>query len=352
MTMNTAEAEYATGPAGGPGRAGTLFTYASAVLSVAIVAGIGVWGTKMVLRDVSGVPVVRAEAGPMRVAPEQPGGAVALNTGLAVNAVAAVGGAEGPEDRVILAPGTADLEPEDLAVVPAVLPAGVEAAVAAAVAEVEGEAPAAGVVPASATLDEVTGVAEIASDGSLTTEDVLRLADEISAGAAPLAPLEEGPEAEVATSLAGSPATAPIQVIPASVPGVARSLRPAPRPADLPVVPVVAAAPATVATPAEAPAAAAGEPIPVLATPLPAGTRLVQLGAFDSADVARSEWARLSARFDDYFLGKTPVIQRAQSGGKTFYRLRAQGFADLSDARRFCAALVAEDAACIPVVIR
>ena len=49
---------------------------------------------------------------------------------------------------------------------------------------------------------------------------------------------------------------------------------------------------------------------------------------------------------------KRRVIEKATSGGRTFYRLRAEGFADLPDARRFCAALVAEKADCIPVVTR
>jgi len=45
-------------------------------------------------------------------------------------------------------------------------------------------------------------------------------------------------------------------------------------------------------------------------------------------------------------------VQSAVSGGRTFYSLRAAGFADISDARRFCAALSAEKADCIPVVAR
>jgi hypothetical protein len=43
------------------------------------------------------------------------------------------------------------------------------------------------------------------------------------------------------------------------------------------------------------------------------------------------------------------VIEAAQSGGRTFYRLRAHGFATDEDARRFCAALKAEETDCIPV---
>ena len=57
-------------------------------------------------------------------------------------------------------------------------------------------------------------------------------------------------------------------------------------------------------------------------------------------------------RFGDYLNGKDRIVQTAESGGRTFYRLRAHGFADLSDARRFCSALVAEGADCIPVVTR
>jgi hypothetical protein len=85
---------------------------------------------------------------------------------------------------------------------------------------------------------------------------------------------------------------------------------------------------------------------------LPEGTKLVQLGAFDSPEIAAREWTRVAGRFGEFMGGKSRVIQEAESGGRTFYRLRAQGFADLSEARRFCAALVAEDAPCIPVVAR
>ena len=50
--------------------------------------------------------------------------------------------------------------------------------------------------------------------------------------------------------------------------------------------------------------------------------------------------------------GKERLIQQAESGGQPFFRLRATGFEDMADARRFCSALVAEDAACIPVVVQ
>jgi hypothetical protein len=82
------------------------------------------------------------------------------------------------------------------------------------------------------------------------------------------------------------------------------------------------------------------------------GTRLVQLGAFDTPEIARTEWDRLIARFPDYFRDRARVIEQANSGGAPFYRLRALGFDDLAAARRFCAVLMAQNAPCVPVTVR
>ena len=90
----------------------------------------------------------------------------------------------------------------------------------------------------------------------------------------------------------------------------------------------------------------------VEADSLPIGTRLAQLGAYDTPEIARGEWDKLNGRFEEIMDGKKRVIQMASSGGRTFYRLRAMGFDDMSDARRFCSALMAENADCIPVTTR
>ena len=85
---------------------------------------------------------------------------------------------------------------------------------------------------------------------------------------------------------------------------------------------------------------------------LTVGTRVVQLGAYDSEEAARGEWDRFDAKFGAYMSGKGRMIQKANSGGRDFWRLRVVGFDDSSDARRFCAELLAQDAACIPVTVR
>jgi len=280
---------------------------AGAAVSLALIVGIGVWGYKLMVRDVSGVPVVRAAEGPMRIQPEDPGGRQALNQGLAVNEVAAEGTAAGPVEQLILAPEPLDLTLEDTPPT-----------------EVADTAPEDEVSPTAEAAEQLS-----AEDEAVQLAAVEALANELTEGVAPLEDLtpaeDEAPEATPQ---------------PAATEGLGISLRPKLRPAGLSNVQQVAAV------------AASDGPTDVDPESIPVGTRLAQLGAFESAEVARKEWTRLSGRFEDYLQDKDRVIQKAQSGGRTFYRLRAMGFDDLSDARRFCSALVAENAECIPVVTR
>ncbi|WP_457648746.1 SPOR domain-containing protein [Profundibacter sp.] len=327
---------------------------AGALMSVALVIGIGVWGYRLLVRDVTGVPVVRALEGPMRIAPENPGGELAVHQGLAVNRVQSDGVAQPVADRVVLAPAAAGIGEDDPVGLRRPVPAprsiapSAEATPMAEAGDVEAipQTPSEITAPAlltetlpepdlPATVSDGNGVVVAAID-PVTDEpsatdaavaEALALADKLSEGAEPLG--------EVA------PVTARLPVIPADVPGVVRSPRPLSRPASLDTTAPKPAATQQVASASE-----------VDPSSIPAGTRLAQLGAFESPEIAKQEWDRLYSRFTDYLQGKSRVIQKAESGGRTFYRLRAMGFDDLSDARRFCSALLAENAACIPVKVR
>ncbi len=155
-------------------------------------------------------------------------------------------------------------------------------------------------------------------------------------------------------------------LVSAKASGLSQSSRPRQRPAGQRPA-ALRNGPATV--PTEAPAQSEGTRVASIETSVPApapvvssrdvdpstvapGTRVVQLGAFGSESVARSEWDRLEGRFRAYMVGKGRMIQKANSGGRDFWRLRVVGFDDSSDARRFCAELLAKDAACIPVTVR
>jgi len=304
-------------PVSGATRAGALVNYVGAIVSCALIVGVGVWGYKLVVRDVSGIPVVRAMAGEMRVLPTTPGGEVSVHTGLSVNEVAAVGEASAPEDSVALAPAMAGLADEDVVTL---LSTGVEE-VSAIVPSVAPE------IEVKVALNATQIVA-----APLSTDDILALANQIAGHTLPLAPIADVTVVAPRLSLAGQAMVTP--VVAKNVPGVSVSLRPMLRPTFTPV------------------AAAAEVQSLVTTTAFALGTNLVQIGAFPKAENAATEWTRLQGRFGDVMGGKARVIQAATSGGKTFYRLRAQGFSELGDARRFCAALVAEGTDCIPVVVR
>ncbi|MEP5730230.1 MAG: SPOR domain-containing protein [Sulfitobacter sp.] len=296
---------------------------AGAVVSFALIIGIAIWGYKLLIRDVSGIPVVKAASGEMRVRPEQPGGDIARHQGLSVNAVAAEGTAAKPADRLILAPRPIDLADEDQ-----VMPV-------AMVAPAPQEAPA---LPTQPLVD----AAQVAT--ALETGNVDDLVAQLTAGVAPLADLGDDPQqivAVVSETVVAEIAAAEQQVAALlDAPGLRQSIRPHIRPAVRAQV-----------TPA-AVTAILEDTQEVNPESLPAGTRLAQLGAFDSPEVAREQWQQMQNRFDAYMSGKRRIVQKATSGGRTFYRLRAMGFENIADARSFCSALVAANADCIPVVTR
>lgn len=324
---------------------GAMSSVVGAMVSLALVVGIGVWGYKLMIRDVSGVPVVRAIEGPMRIQPDNPGGQQADHQGLAVNAIAAAGTAAPTAERLMLAPRPVELSDDD--------------------------APQSRIAPGPELADAQNG--NTAPDATAPTGDgstamsVNALVEQLTAGVEPLSGEESpitsphesasqnDPAAVANTDAVGAqekqdsePEAQPAVL---TGPGLARSLRPLSRPAR---------AVASDASQATDPvlASAINAAVDTLASlevdpqSLPSGTRLAQLGAYDSVDIARAEWDKLNVRFEEFMEGKQRVIQKASSGGRTFYRLRALGFDDLSAARRFCSALVSENTDCIPVTIR
>jgi hypothetical protein len=274
-----------------------MLSRAGALVSLGLVLGMIIWAFQLTTRDVSDVPVIRALDGPMRAAPADPGGVQAAHQGLAVNRLAE--GAEAGEvpDQLVLAPPPVELVVFELA-------------------------------SASVAVDLAPQSEPAAPEITPTHELIQRLITRNEGGDTAVSGGEDSATlAPVVTDL-----------VPASVVGVAQSLRPMRRPGT---------------TSARAPAPDMVRVTPELdAATLSEGTRLVQLGAFDTPDIARAEWDRLTARFPDYFSGRARVIQEASSGGAPFFRLRAHGFEDLAATRRFCAALTAQNAPCIPVTVR
>lgn len=291
---------------------------AGAVTSVALVVGLAVWGYRLAVRDVSGIPVVRALEAPMRVAPAVPGGSVADNQGLAVNAIAAEGNAAAPADRLVLAPPALELSLDD--------------------------EPGLSVNSPTVAADQVDALLtnQTPTDPASAADATAETVNETAIDQALAAALSEGgeiaPAADAQDASSGATDIAGV---------VVRSPRPLSRPGSV-----------ASATDAAVGEFGAVEDVVSVASPemqpsdVAIGTRLVQLGAFDTADGARAEWTKLQGNFGDLMAGKAIIVQPATSGGQTFFRLRAFGFSDEDDSRRFCSALLSEDTACIPVTQR
>jgi hypothetical protein len=301
----------------------TIVNLSGGLVSLGLVVATAIWGYNTLSRDVSGVPVVRAAKDPMRVAPDDPGGRLAGNIGLAVNKVAAEGLAEKPADRLILAPAPVRLSGDDQPgrMIMEQQEAAKRAEEAAQMAAAEQADPVAALT------------ARLLKDAEPLSGESVAPPTEDSNIALALLKAEQQAEAQE---------TKAAMVVDQNASGK-RTLRPRMRP----VVMATTAPQAPIAAPTPLQPAVDVDPASITA-----GTVLTQLGAYDSMETARKEWTRFQSRFGDYMIDKQRVIQKASSGGRTFYRLRVMNFDDISDARHFCAALVAENADCIPLVAK
>ncbi len=276
--------------AGGLGVMRMAMNWAIAGASLAVVGGFGYWAVSLGTRNPNEVPIIRAMEGPARVQPDDPGGEQASHQGLAVNSVQSNGGVAAPANQVALAPAPEQLTNEDLAN--------------------------AELTPAQTPTKKPEPPAE-------QQPEQQELALQVEQPAQEPAPLTEQRSARVIHDTPYSPR---------------RSLRPFSRPKGL-------AAQLEDIQSASARPSASVESVPL-------GTRLVQLGAYDSRDLAAQEWDKLFAKHGDLLDGKKRLIQAAESGGRKFFRLRAVGFASKDESRTLCSALLARGTPCIPVTAR
>lgn len=284
-----------------------IFYWTGAALSLFLLAGAIGWSYQLIVRDVNQIPIVRAQLGPLRVAPDNPGGLTAANQGLSVTQLAVN---EKPllSNEIYLAPAAEILNEENLAL------------------KVKEEYE-------SNKVDGAFEIKEVNAENSMNLE-ALPDQKEVDSRSNDVGVLSKAAfsqkkiEIENAVSLALSITNEPDKSL--------SWLRPKIRPVgfyrngNITEDQIVS-----------------NEPMPKL----PIGSAVVQLGAFDSKSLAESEWQRFEKILGSILIPKKMVIQKAESGGKIFYRLRASGFSDISDARQFCTA-ISDKVACIPVVTR
>lgn len=281
------------------GKAGAITTAIkslSAMISLGLIIGIVVWSWRLGARDPMELPVIKAMEGPSRIQPADPGGTQAENQGLEVNGVLANNTEPPVSDEVALAPQPASLTEEDA-------PQGVLNA---------GEAPASATSENDSVASLISGLDENATIGMVAT-----------------AP--------------------PAEAQPVLPPTDLSALRPQPRPENLNTQI------ASVAPTDEVFSEVEPEAVAETASSGPAvnpGDYLIQLGAFDTQEIAETQWQQVLESNGDLLGGKEHLIQETTSGGRVFYRLRVVGFAGKDESRALCSALQPREVPCIPVTAR
>jgi cell division protein FtsN len=268
-----------------------------ALLVLAMFGGV-VWlaYTQGVARGRTETPVLTAENGPARIAPQNPGGAEQPYKGFKIYEQPAP-----PDDDTAQAPATAPA--------PAKSPASAADAKAAAPP----------IPPPPATKPAIVAPPPPKAVAAMAPPPA-KPAPSAAPPAAKPAPIAAPPPAAAATAASA----APLKIGPATAPP--RSLG-APAPAK-----PVAAAP-----PADAP--------PVKAAA--AGTYMLQIGAYKSQSEADAAWKVYQAKHAALLSGYGPDVQRADLGDKgTWYRLRVGGFADKDVASALCDRLKADQGSC------
>ena len=284
-----------------------IFYWTGAALSFFLLVGAIGWSYQLIVRDINQIPIVRAQLGPLRVAPDDPGGLTAANQGLSVTQLAVN---EKPllSNEIHLAPAAEILNAEHLAL------------------QVTEHVK-------SNTDDGTFEIKEVSAENSINLKEVFNEieVDNSSKKEVVLSKVafsQKKIEIENAVSLALSITDDPVDSL--------TLLRPKLRP-------MISRRNNKIT----GDQVVNNEPI----SNLPIGSAVVQLGAFENKNLAESEWQRFEKLLGSILFSKKMIVQKAESGGKIFYRLRAAGFDDISDARQFCTA-ISDKVACIPVVTR
>ena len=293
---------------------------AGAVAAIGLAVGLVNWGHGLLTRDAGLVPFLRAEDEPMKIVPEDPGGIKLARTDQAVTSIIA-----GPREAdPAYAPAPELPEDEDLAqpyLKPPASP-GVDGRVVAG-------APAA----ARGTAVSATPPAPVVEGGDDAIQAALaRAAAEATAAAA---------DGEAQGADVGSPrAPSAMAVAPA------RPKPPAPgsRVASAPPTATPAATPAAAPAATSAPAASSAG--------IAAGDVVIQLGAFNSHEIAESQWRRATRRNGDLLAPYGHIVTTVESGGRTLFRLRVGPMPERQRAQDICAALKARGDACIVATVR
>jgi len=291
----------------------SFFSIFGAIISLNLILWAGYWAYKLISRDINGIPIVAAQPGPLRVAPDVPGGIEAENIELAVTKIASQELPPNPQ-AVELAPYTAKLSVDDITINQA--------------------------LKQKKLIDSQIGKRTQGHSQAVEAE----LSNEISL--VPIRTSIEGTDYTIADNQSELVAAALAialkpnndqfsnKVISANI--KADIIKPIPRPGSLRTNPTSLNSENSI--------------LPTLGS-VETGLAVVQFGSFENKQRALTEWARLSKNLSVILDGRPKFVERIQRNGNEIYRLRLGGFVNIDDASRFCSAVISQEN-CVPIIAK
>ena len=289
----------------------SIFSIFGAVISLNLILWAGYWTYNIISRDINGIPIVAAQPGPLRVAPDTPGGIEAENIELAVTKIASQELPPNPK-AVELAPSTEKLTPDDLTIFQAIRQKKI--------------------IDRQAALNNQVhlGVIEPNLSKEISLEPVNTVTNTANYS------ITENQSELVAAALALALKPSADNLIGSAVAqNKFKQIKPRPRPGSL--LEVRVSTTETVMRPALA--------------SVETGLAVVQFGTFATETVAFEEWDRLSKNLSVILDGRPKYVERIKRTGNEIYRLRLGGFVNIDDASRFCSAVISQEN-CVPVIAK
>ena len=289
----------------------SIFSIFGAVISVNLILWAAYWTYNIISRDINGIPIVAAQPGPLRVAPDTPGGIEAENIELAVTKIASQELPPNPK-AVELAPGTEKLTPDDLTIFQAIRQKKIIDRQAALNNQIH-----LGVIEPN--LSKEISLEPVNTVTNTANYSITENQSELVAAALALA-LKPSADNLIANAVAQNkfkqikPRLRPGSLLEASVSTTETVIRPA------------------------------------LAS-VETGLAVVQFGTFATETVAFEEWDRLSKNLSVILDGRPKYVERIKRNGNEIYRLRLGGFVNIDDASRFCSAVISQEN-CVPVIAK
>ena len=289
----------------------SIFSIFGAVISLNLILWAGYWTYNIISRDINGIPIVAAQPGPLRVAPDTPGGIEAENIELAVTKIASQELPPNPK-AVELAPSTEKLTPDDLTIFQAIRQKKIIDRQAALNNQIH-----LGVIEPN--LSKEISLEPVNTVTNTANYSITENQSELVAAALALA-LKPSADNLIGNAVAQNKF---------------KQIKPRPRPGSL--LDVSMSTTETVIRPALA--------------SVETGLAVVQFGTFATETVAFEEWDRLSKNLSVILDGRPKYVERIKRNGNEIYRLRLGGFVNIDDASRFCSAVISQEN-CVPVIAK